>query len=97
MVTVILFTCVFLLVVVYCILGTVAAIRLSNHIGYSDGYLKLWNVTQLAVMSFGKLDYVINDDEGLRLFLKLKKLILIFYSIFLPLAVITFVAQFSGF
>lgn len=96
MVTTILFVCVFSLAVLYAIIGSVAAIRLSNHIGYSDGFLKLWNVTQLTVISFGKLDYSVEDAKAQELFVSLKKVILYFYSIFIPLAIVTFVVHFLG-
>lgn len=96
MVTTILFICVFSLTGLYAVIGSVAAIRLSNYIGYSDGFLKLWNVTQLAVMSFGKLDYSIEDAKAQELFASLKKVIFYFYFIFIPLAIVTFVVHFLG-
>jgi len=96
MVTTILFVCVFAITGLYAIIGSIAAIRLSNHIGYSDGFLKLWNVTQLAVMSFGRLDYSVEDAKAQELFSSLKKVIFFFYSIFIPLALVTFVMHFLG-
>ena len=96
MVTTILFICAFLLAGLYMIAGSVASYKLSNHLGYSGGFLKLWNTTQLSVMSFGKLDYSLDDTEASQLFAKLKKIILFFYSVFIPLVVITFVMHFLG-
>lgn len=97
MVTTILFVCVFAITGLYVIIGSIAAIRLSNHIGYSNGFLTLWNVTQLAVMSFGRLDYSVEDAKAQELFSSLKKVIFFFYSIFIPLALVTFVMHFLGF
>ena len=96
MVTTILFICAFSLTGLYMIAGSIASCKLSNHIDYSGGFLKLWNVTQLFVMSFGKLDYSLDDAEALQLFANLKKTIMFFYSVFIPLVVITFVVHFLG-
>ena len=96
MVTKILLICVFSLTGLYMVVGSIVSYKLSNHLEYSGGFLKLWNITQLSVMSFGKLDYSLNDAEASQLFSNLKKIILFYYSVFIPLALVTFVVHFLG-
>ena len=81
----------------YMILGARAAIRLSKHLGYKRGFLKLWNETQYSVMSVGELTYTLDDEEAKILFANLRKIIIRFYLLFLPTIFIAFIAQFLGY
>ena len=73
MVTTILSICIFSLTGLYMIAGSIASYKLSNHIEYTGGFLKLWNVTQLYVMSFGKLDYSLDNAQANEIFASLKR------------------------
>ena len=80
------------------ILGARTAFKLSKHINYPDGFYKLWIVTQSAVMSSKKLDYVIdeNDLEGTVLFINLKRTIIVHFSLLMPLLFIAFLLSLLG-
>lgn len=68
-----------------------ASKKLAEHIGYKDGALTLFHVTQFSVVSFGKIDYQLDDEKSVMLFNKLRKTIVYSYIIFFPLSFITFV------
>lgn len=96
MVTIGLFAITFIVVALYLLFGTVKARQLAKHISYDQGYLKLWNITQLEVMSFGSLDYAIDDEISKQLYSGLRRIIISFYIVFIPLVLAAFVSNFAG-
>ena len=94
MVNYILFTLVLLLWAIYAVIGCICSFKLAKHIKYEKGFLKLWNVTQLSVISIGKVDYTLNDKRSKEMFDSLKKVIIVFYSVFIPLSFVMFISVF---
>jgi hypothetical protein len=84
----ILVICSFLWTLLYIIVGTVQANKLCDHIKYNN-FLRLWNLTQLHIFNSIKLDYELNDEKSKKLFLDLKRTIIIFYIVGFPLFILT--------
>ncbi|KZN14515.1 hypothetical protein OA79_04320 [Marinomonas sp. TW1] len=74
--------------ILYVVFGASQAKKLGEYICHED-YLKLWNVTQLYVFTSIGLDFELKDDYAKKLFLRLRRTIIIFYSVALPLFIFT--------
>ena len=94
--TAILFVIVFSLAIVYAVVSSIYAVRLSRVIeGCDDWYALLLNV-QHHTMVGGPLKYEIESDPAIPEFAALKGIIRSFYFSFISLAILAFLSHFLG-
>ncbi len=84
---------VLLIAFVYAILGGIISSKLSKIIQYEGSYLSLWNQIQLEVLLPSSKSQL-NTELSQRTYRILRKLIIYFYSLFIPFIFALFISDF---